>query len=151
MMGDFPNERLLVFPNSPSSATARDGEATLNLVFQAANLVRDLEDRLNENAAYAQSLTQKVVEKLRAAGERIRELQAAQGAAQVKIDDANVMAQKANEDLRSEQSRARAAEEQARRFESRVESAEARASELGKAVAQVEDAIRTQLLGYRAA
>lgn len=147
-MGNFSTERYVVFPNSPSP---EDGEATLNLVFQAANLVRDLEGRLNENREYAQSLTQKVVAKLRAAEERIRELEAAQRAAQVKIDDANVMAQKAGEDLRSEQSRARAAEEQVRQVELRVKSAEDRASEIGKAVAQVEEAIRTQLLGYRAA
>ena len=150
-MGNFSNERLLVFPNSPAPATAGDGEAILNLVFQAASLVRDLEGRLNENAEYAQTLTQRVVAKLRAAEERIRELEAAQRAAQVKIDDANVMAQKAREDLRSEQSRARAAEEQVHQLELRVMSAETRASEGGKAVAQVEDAIRTQLLGYRAA
>jgi chromosome segregation ATPase len=150
-MGNFSNERLLVFPNSPAPATARDGDVTLDLVLQAANLVRDLEGRLNENAEYARNLTQKVVTKLRTAEERIRELEETLRAAQVRIDDANVMSEKASEDLRAEQSRAGAAEEQVRQLELRVKNAEARASESGNAVAQVEDAIRTQLLGHRTA
>jgi chromosome segregation ATPase len=150
-MGNFSTEGPLRFPSSPSSVRARDGEAVLDLVLQAANLLRDLEGRANESAKYAQSLAEKVDGKLRAAEDRIRELEAEQRAAQVKIDDADVMAQKAGEDLRSEQSRARATEEQVRQLELRVKNAEARASESENAIAQVEDAIRTQLFGYRAA
>jgi hypothetical protein len=68
MMSNFSTERVLNFPSS----TARDGNTAVDLVYQAANLVRDLENRANENAKYAQSLAEKAVEKLQQAGERRR-------------------------------------------------------------------------------
>ena len=151
-MGKFSTEGLLRFPNSPAFATARDDKATtVDLVYQAANLVRDLENRADENERYAQAIAEKAVGKLSAAAERIRKLEAEQRAAQDKIDKAHVMFRETAEAIKLEQSRARAAEEQVRQLELRVRNAEVRASEGENAIAQVEDAIRTHLLGDGAA
>jgi chromosome segregation ATPase len=152
MMGKFSTEGLLRFPNSPAFAIARDDKATaVDLVYQAANLVRDLQNRADENERYAQTIAEKAVGKLSAAAERIRKLEAEQRAAQDKIDKANVMFRETAEAIKLEQSRARAVEEQVRQLELRVRNAEARASESENAVAQAEDAIRTHLLGHGAA
>jgi len=143
-MSNFSTERVLSFPSS----TARDGNAAVDLVYQAANLVRDLENRANENAKYAQNLAERAVEKLQLAGERIQELEAERETTQGHINEANVMVREAAEALRLERSRVKAAEERLRQLEVRVRNAEARAKKSENALAQVEQAIRTHLLGH---
>jgi chromosome segregation ATPase len=143
MMSNFSTKRVLSFPSS----TAIDGNAAVDLVYQAADLFRDLENRANENAKYAQTLAEKAVEKLQQAGERIQELEAERETTRGHIDEANVMVREAAEALKLERSRVKAAEEQLRQLEVRVRNAEARAEKSGNALTQVEHAIRTRLLG----
>ena len=142
-MSNFSTKRVLSFPSS----TAIDSNAAVDLVYQAADLFRDLENRANENAKYAQTLAEKAVEKLQQAGERIQDLEAERETTRGHIDEANAMVREAAEALKLERSRVKAAEEQLRQLEVRVRNAEARAEKSGNALAQVEHAIRTRLLG----
>jgi chromosome segregation ATPase len=141
-------ERVLRFPSSPPSTT-QNGKVAVDLVYQAAELVRDIENRSNETTKHAQSLAERAVEKLRDAEERIQELEAERRATQDYISEANVMVREAAEAVKRERSRVKAAEEQLRELELRTRDAEARAKESENAVVQVESAIRIHLLGQR--
>jgi len=151
MGNNLSTKKLLRFSDPFPPVEATRGEGILDLVSQAADLVRDLEARANDNAKYAQTLAERAAQKLRAAEERIQQLESEQRTAQDKIDEALILAAKAAEALNLEQAHARAAEEKVRQLELYVRNAEARASGSEDAVAQVEDAIRTQLLGHGAA
>jgi len=141
-------QRILRFPTSPPLGT-QNGQVAVDLVYQAAALIRDIENRSDETAKYAQSLAERAVEKLRAAEERIQEFEAERRAVQDCINKANGMAQEAAEALNRERSRVKACEEQLRDLELRTRNAEARAEQSESAVAQIESAIRTHLLGQR--
>ncbi len=139
-------DRVLRFPGAPPSAAARDGRTALSLVYQAAEVVRSIEDRANEVESRARSLAEEAIEQLRLAEQRIEELETKQRAAETCIDEANVRLQEADEALKIERSRVKAAEDQLPRLEMRARAAEARAIECENALSRIEDAIRTQLL-----
>jgi chromosome segregation ATPase len=81
------------------------------------------------------------------AGERIQELEAERETTHGHINEANAMVREAAEALRLERARVKAAEEQLRQLDVRARNAEARAKKSENALAQVEHAIRTHLLG----
>ncbi len=108
-----PTEVGLVFPSAPRTAFTSDGGAALDLVYQAAEAVRDIEDRAYETEQHARALAERAVEKLRVAEECIRYLEAEQRAAQARI-------QMAGEALKLERSRVAAAENKLRQLEVRV-------------------------------
>src|SRR5271170_5503462 len=141
-----PTERtdgLLRFPSVPRSPTTREGEAAIDLVNQAAEVVKSMEDRAQETS----NIAQKAVEQLELAEKRIQELEAEQQAAQACISDSRIKIQEVGEALRQERSRVEAAENHIHQLETRAIAAEARAKENESALARVEDAIRTQILG----
>jgi chromosome segregation ATPase len=140
------SERVLRFPGAPPIAAGRDGRAALSLVYQAAEVVRSIEDRANEVESRARSLAEEAIEQLRLAEKRIEELEAKQQAAEAYIDEANLRLQGAEEALKTERSRVQAAENQLPRLEMRARAAEARAIECENALSRIEEAIRTQLL-----
>lgn len=139
------SDRILRFPGPPPAA-GRDGRSALSLVYQAAEVVRSIEDRANEVEHRARSLAEEAVEQLQLAEKRIQELEAKQQAAEACIDEANMRLQEAEEALKAERSRVKVAEDQLPRLEMRARAAEARATECENALARIEDAIRTQIL-----
>ena len=116
-----PTEVGLVFPCSPRTAFTSDGGAALDLVYQAAEAVRDIEDRAYETEQHARALAERAVEKLRVAEECIRYLEAEQRAAEARI-------QMAGKALRLERSRVAAAENKLRQLEVRAGMTELHAS-----------------------
>ena len=80
-----PIEVGLAFPSAPRTAFTSDGGVALDLVYQAAEAVRDIEDRAYETEQHAQTIAERGVEKLRVAEECIRYLEAEQRAAQARI------------------------------------------------------------------
>jgi len=89
------------------NATAHS-EAALGLVYQAAQVVKGIEDSANET----KNIAERALEQLQLAQERILELEAEQRAAQACIKDAQVKIREAREALELERLRADAAESQ---------------------------------------
>jgi chromosome segregation ATPase len=140
------SDRILNFPNVSSATTSKDGGAALDLVYQAAEMVRSIENRANEFENRARGLAEEATAKLKLAEEHIQQLEAQQRAAQTCIKQAHLQLQEAGEALKRERARVQAAENRLPQLEMRARSAEARAQECENALNRIEDAIRTQIL-----
>jgi chromosome segregation ATPase len=132
-------------PGASDNAT-RDGGAALDLVYQAADVLRGLEARAKEFENHARDLAEKAYAKLKLAETRIQELEAQHRAAEACLNGAHDKLQEAVEALKRERARAAAAEDQLPKLEMRARSAEARAEEYEKTIASIEDAIRIEIL-----
>jgi hypothetical protein len=135
-----PDENVLSFarPSVPDSGTT-----ALNLVFQAADVFRSIEDHARETEARAQSLCKSALERIRFAEMRTEAAERAQRelitAAECKLQDASRASNQA-------QSRIEATEDRLTAVEFRAQAAEAEAREARQALALVEEAIRRRLL-----
>ena len=134
------DESVLSFarPSVPDSGTT-----ALNLVYQAAEVFRSMEDHARETEARAQSLCKSAVEKLKFADQRI---EAAERARRELTSEADCKLQDAARALKQAQSRIVAAEDQLTAMEFRAQAAEAEAREAKQSLALVEEAIRRRLL-----
>ncbi len=128
----------LPFERDSSGATA------LELVYQAAEVFTGMEDRARDTEARARALCQSAVDRLHQAEQRI---EAAERARRDIIHDAGVKLQDASRALKQAQTRIAAAEQQAAAAETRALLAEAQAQEAKRVLAEVEEAIRSRLLG----
>jgi chromosome segregation ATPase len=134
------NENVLSF----TRLSAPDcGTSALNLVYQAAEVFKGMEDHARETEARAQSLCKSAVERLKLAEKRI---EAADRARREVISEADSKLHDASRALKQAQSRVEAAEDRLTAVEFRAQSAEAEAREAKQALALVEDAIRRRLL-----
>jgi hypothetical protein len=133
-------ENVLSFagPSVPDS-----GATALNLVYQAAEVFRSMEDQARETEARAQSLCRGAAERLKHAEKRI---EVAERARQELITEAECKLQDASRALKLAQSRIEAAEDRLTAVEFRAQAAEAEAREAKQALALVEEAIRRRLL-----
>jgi hypothetical protein len=135
-----PDENVLSFarPSVPDS-----GATALNLVFQAADVFRGIEDHARETEARAQSLCKGALERIRFAEMRA---EAAERAQRELITEAECKLQDASRALNQAQSRIQATEDRLTAVEFRAQAAEAEAREAKQALALVEEAIRRRLL-----
>jgi hypothetical protein len=135
-----PDENVLSFarPSVPDS-----GATALNLVFQAADVFRGIEDHARETEARAQSLCKGALERIRFAEMRA---EAAERAQRELITEAECKLQDASRALNQAQSRIQATEDRLTAMEFRAQAAEAEARESKQALALVEEAIRRRLL-----
>jgi septal ring factor EnvC (AmiA/AmiB activator) len=134
------DENVLSFarPSVPDS-----GATALNLVYQAAEVFRSMEDRARETEVRAQSLCRSAAERLKHAEKRV---EAAERARRELITEAECKLQDASRALIQAQSRTEAAEDKLTAMEFRAQAAEAEAREAKEALALVEEAIRRRLL-----
>ena len=131
------------FPAASSpTATTRGCGAALDLVCQAAEVIKGIEN-------YAAEAEKSSVQKLYLAQKRIEELEAELRASQVCISDARMKLKEADSIVRAGQARLEAAEKKMCDLEMRARVAETQAKENANAVARIEDAIRTQILANR--
>ena len=135
-----PDENVLSFarPSVPDS-----GATALNLVFQAADVFRGIEDHARETEARAQSLCKGALERIRFAEMRA---EAAERAQRELLTEAECKLQDASRALNQAQSRIQATEDRLTAMEFRAQAAEAEARESKQALALVEEAIRRRLL-----
>jgi hypothetical protein len=119
------------------------GETALNLVYQAAEVFRSIEDQAQETEARAQALCKSALERLKLAELRT---EAAERARRELITDAECKLQDASRALTQAHSRIEAAEDRLTAVEFRAQAAEAEAREAKQALALVEEAIRRRLL-----
>jgi hypothetical protein len=115
----------------------------LDLVYQAADVFRGMEDQARETEARAQTLCRSATEQLKLAEGRAETAEQARNELIVAVD---WKLQDAARALQKAQSRIEAAEEQFTAMEFRAQSAEARARKAEEALALVEEAIRKRLL-----
>ncbi|MFB9269237.1 hypothetical protein ACFFWD_40030 [Bradyrhizobium erythrophlei] len=118
---------VLNFPQGQTSARANDGgHSALDLVYQAAEVVGNLQDQARQTETRAQSLCRNAAERLRQAEKRMEAAESALYLAESRISSAEAKLSAA---------------------ELRAKNAESRARELDHALSLIEEAIRTRLLG----
>lgn len=118
---------ILNFPRTRTDRRGKgDGQSALDLVYQAAEVVSDLQDQVRQTETRTQSLCRSAVEKLRLSERR---------------------AEAAEHALYLAESRTSSAEAKLSAAELRAKNAETRARELEAALSLIEEAIRSRLLG----
>jgi hypothetical protein len=119
-------ETVLAFPRRRIDPGRNDGQSAVALVYQAAEVVSNLQDHARQIETRAQTLCKTALEKLHLAERRT---EAAENA------------------LNLAESRVASAEAKLSAAELRTKKAETRALELDRALRLIEEAIRTRLLG----
>jgi chromosome segregation ATPase len=132
------------------AAPPRSGpSAALDLVSQAASVIRGIEERAAETEARARGLAEAALEKLEAAEIRISDAERARVHAEDTLVRLSARLQEAERQLARTQALLVAAENRFADAEHRLRAAEARATQSDKAVVQIEDAIRAQIVGLQ--
>ena len=126
-----------------------DGTAVLELVHQAAELIRGMDIRASDTDARAQVLFQQTIEDLKFAKHRVQSAEAQREAASAALVAANSQAQEMENAMREAEILLASDEVQLSKIEVRANASEARATELERALRQIEDAIRNRLLDSR--
>jgi hypothetical protein len=144
-----PSEKVVRFRRDIPNSVEIDGTAALELVYQAAELIRGVESRATNMEARARMLVQRAIEKLELAECRVHSAEAEQQAAMAGIHEANIRVHEAEKALKQAESRIAAAESQLSTAELCANTAEMRASDAEKALIRIEDTIRIHLLGQR--
>jgi len=130
-------------PRVPPASTPDKGATALDLVYQAADVFRSMEEHARETEARAQSICASTLERLRLAEMRA---EAAERAQRELIITAEQKLQGACRALEQAQSCIEAQKDKLTAVELRAEIAEAEAREAKEALALVEEAIRKRLL-----
>ena len=125
------------------SATRNAGATALDLVNQAAEIFKGMEDHAREIEARAQSACEDLAERLRLA-EKQRD--AAERARREVVNELNGKLQDVSRALQQAQSRIVGAEERSVAAEYRAQAAEAKLYRANQELAAVEEAIRKRLL-----
>jgi chromosome segregation ATPase len=123
--------------------------SALDLVSQVASIIRGLQERAAETEARARALAESALERLRQAETRINDAETARARADDTTARLGARLQEAERELERTQARTVAAENKLADAEQQVRSAGARAAQAEKAVTQINDAIRAQLLGLQ--
>jgi septal ring factor EnvC (AmiA/AmiB activator) len=136
------NDGVLSFRSGSPVAPAKVCGAALNLVYQAAEVIKDIESQASdaEKTSY---------QKLRIAQKRIEELETELESARLCINQARAKLQESDELAKAEKSRLDEAERRMCELEMRARTAETQARENANLVARIEEAIRTQILSRR--
>jgi chromosome segregation ATPase len=141
-------QNVVHFP-ADAAPPRNDPSTALDLVSQAASVIRGIEERAAESEARARSLAQAAVEKLERAEIRISDAETARIHAEDTLVRLSARLQEAERELARTQSRLVAAENRLAEAEHQLRAAEARASHADNAVGQIEDAIRAQIMGLQ--
>jgi chromosome segregation ATPase len=137
-------QNILRFPEPP---TRYDGSAAIDLVSQATEMIRSIQDRAFETETRAKTLVERAIEKLRFTEARIKSAETARVAAEESLCKASAKLHEAERELARTESRIANAEIQLTNAEHSIKAAEMRAINAEKAVKQIEQAIVNQLVG----
>jgi hypothetical protein len=149
-------DNILIFERSPYSAK-NPGATALDLVYQAAELIGDVDNYAPERQARAEALAGQAIEKLKIADDRVRSAESAQRTAEAESKELSdrmekefsAKVQEITETMEQTISRMAATEAQLAAAEQRAKAAELRANEAENALKRIEEAIRTQILDNR--
>jgi chromosome segregation ATPase len=137
------------FPVDATAASRHGSSSALDLVSEAAGVIQGIQERAAESEARAKALAEGALEKLQVAVSRIQAAEAGRSAAQETLAKLSANLQHAEQELARMQSRVAATERRLADAERQMRAAETRAVNAEKAVNQIEDAIRTQLVGLQ--
>lgn len=140
-------QNVLTFPGDTPAALRSDSSAALDLVSQAAEMIGSIQDRAAEMEARAKALADSALKKLQRAETLIHTAEAERDRAQDALSKLGVRLEEAERDLTRTQSQIATAEAQLADAERYAKTVATRALNAEKALNQIEDAIRTQLLG----
>ena len=146
-------ENVLNFQSSPNSKM-NPGAAALDVVYQAAELIRDVDNYAAERHARAETLARQAIEKLKIAHDCVQSAESRRLAAETGIrefserleNELSVRLQEVEKVVEQTASRIAAAEAQLSAAEQRARIAEARAAEAENALRRIEEAIRIQIV-----
>jgi exonuclease VII large subunit len=146
-------ENILDFRRPPYFAK-NPGAAALDLVYQAAELIGDVDNYAAERQARAEKLAQQAIEKLKIAHDRVQSAESGRRAAEAEIKEfsdrvekvLSVRLQEVEQAMEQTASRIAATEAQLSAAEQRAITAEVRATEAETALKRIEEAIRTRIL-----
>ena len=146
-------ENVLSFQSSPNSKM-NPGAAALDVVYQAAELIRDVDNYATERNARAETLARQAIEKLKIAHDCVLSAESRRLAAEAGIkefsdrleNELSVRLQEVEKVVEQTASRIAAAEAQLSAAEQRARIAEARATEAENALRRIEEAIRIQII-----
>ena len=146
-------ENVLSFRCPPNSETD-PGAAALNLVYQAAEHIRDVDDCPAERQDRAETLAKQAIEMLEIAEARVRSAESARLAAEAEIKEfsdrvekeLSIKLQEVEEAMEQTASRIAATEAQLSTAEQRARTADMRADEAENTLKRIEEAILIQIL-----
>ena len=149
-------ENVPSFRHPPNSASD-PGAAALDVVYQAAELIREVDNYAAERQARAEMLATQAIEKLKIAHDCVRSAESRAFAAEAKTKEFSdrvekefsVRVQEIEAGMERAASRMAATEAQLSAAEQRARNAEMRAAEAEKALKHIEATIRTRILGKR--
>jgi len=144
-----PSEGVLHFPSTPPSAATRVYGDALDLVYQAAEVIKGIENQATVAEKRARDVAENAIQKLQLAENRIQELESELESARACINEARVKIREADETAKVDRSRLEAADRKLCQLEMRARTAEAQAKENANAVLRIEEAIRNQILANR--
>lgn len=140
--GDCGADREGRAPTAPHN----DGRGALELVDQAADLFRKIEDQAQEFETRARALAEGAIQKLQFAEDTIQTLRNDKATAEARIVQLHDELQELGEALKREKARVQAAENRLPGLEMRARTAEARAEECENTMSRIEEAIHRKLL-----
>jgi len=137
----------------PHSAK-NSGSAILDLISQAAELIGDVDRYATERESRAESLAEKAIDELKVAYERVRSADAARRVAEAEVKEitdrlekVEIRLQQATKLIERMASLVAATEARLATAEQQATTAEARANEAQDVLRDVEEAIRSRILG----
>jgi hypothetical protein len=135
----------------PRRTIEADGTAVLALVYQAAELIRSLEDGASDTERQAQAIVLQAIEDLKLAKRRVHSAEAQQEVSLAALKETNAKAREIEDELRRSDALLAAYELRLSTAERLTSGAEERADEAEKVLMRTEDAIRLRLLDPRPA
>lgn len=146
-------DNILNFQRPPYSAK-NPGAAALDLVYQAVELIGDVDNYAAEREARAEKLAQQAIENLKIADDRVRSAESGRRAAEAEIKEFSdrvekefsIKLQEVEEAMEQTASRIAATEAQLSTAEQRARTADMRADEAENTLKRIEEAIRIQIL-----
>jgi len=130
----------------PRGTIEADGNAVLALVYQAAELIRNLDDRATDTEGQAQAIVLQAIEDLKLAKHGVQSAEAQREISLAALKETNAEVQEIEEELRQSEALLAAYELRLSTAERNASGAEERANEAEKALIRIEDAIRLHLL-----
>jgi hypothetical protein len=142
-------ENILTFQHDLSGPRKDQGALTIQMVHQAAELIRGMERQAADIESRAQDLAKRVIVELGLAEQRLCFAEAERQASEAGINKASLRVHEADIALEDAESLIASIEAKLSAAEEQADAAEARAKEAEKALISIEDAIRIHLLGQR--
>jgi hypothetical protein len=134
-------------PSEPSEHMIEaDGTAVLALVYQAAELIRNLKDRATDTERQAQAIVLQAIEDLKRSKDRVCSAESQQEVCLAALKETNARAQEIEDELRRSDALLAAYELRLSTAERLMSGAEERADEAEKVLMRTEEAIRLCLL-----